>query len=247
MQRREGVLALQGDLSELSVADVIQITCRNGKTAKLTLERGDDEALLYVEQGHLVHAVMGELKGDEVVFSLLSWDEGSFSSEPGVRSPEKSISRTYTEILLEGARRLDEGELHEWGDLYEESDSQRIRRQEDVRTSDDAFRSLADYLEIDGVLGAVRAAEDGIVIEYEFKGDFDRAGAVTSYVGATAKKLVSVMSLSDFAYGTVQIGENSSPLMVLSSGDHFVGLVLKNNMSPTHIAAKLSKRRQGGW
>lgn len=234
-------MTFQGDLSELSVADVIQITCQDGKTARLVLHHGEEKAVLYIQKGQLVHAIMGDLQGEEVVFVLLNWDDGTFISKADIESTDRSISRSVTEILLEGASRLDEEDTHQWDDLYEKTTPQRVQSLEGIGSKYARKASLADYLKIDGVLGAVKVAGDGIVIEHEFKGDFERAGAVISYVGVSATKIISGLHLSEFSYGLVEIGEDSAPLMILPTGADFIGLVLVKNISPTHIVAKLKK------
>ncbi len=50
--------------------------------------------------------------GEEVIYKVLSWDEGEFVLDVGAESPEVTIKRNWSGLLLEGAKRLDELSQH---------------------------------------------------------------------------------------------------------------------------------------
>lgn len=231
---------LHGDLSAVSVADVIQLTCKDRKTAMLIMHHDEREARVYIENGELVHAEMGSNEGEEVVFRLLAWETGEFTSEAEVPSPKVTISKSTTELLLEGARRLDEGD---WGDLYDEAN---LKVASDEKSSgSQQEEKLHAYMEIDGVIGAICVTENGRVEEKSFDGDVERAASVVAVTGSSAGKIRRMMDFSDFSYGTIQIGERSSPLIVLPDGTHYIGLILAPDYSHTHIIAKLKREQLG--
>jgi predicted regulator of Ras-like GTPase activity (Roadblock/LC7/MglB family) len=101
-------MALYGSLTEMSVADLIQHNCQEGKTGLLTVDSAGKRALIYFRNGILVHAAQGMISGEEVVYETLSWNEGKFILEIGTPSPAVSIQRSWSTLLLEGARRIDE-------------------------------------------------------------------------------------------------------------------------------------------
>jgi hypothetical protein len=101
-------MALQGNLKVMTVADLIQHTCQEHKTARLTIAHNNKQAVLYFQNGAVQHAVLGGNQGEEVVYDLLTWQEGDFSLEMDVVPPQVTISRSWAGLLLEGARRLDE-------------------------------------------------------------------------------------------------------------------------------------------
>jgi hypothetical protein len=53
---------------------------------------------------------LGDLAGEAAVYQALAWKEGAFNLEAEVNPPSRSIERSYTALLFEGARRIDEGE-----------------------------------------------------------------------------------------------------------------------------------------
>lgn len=101
-------MALQGSLHDMSVADLIQHACQDGKTARIRIDAHGQRAGLYIDAGELTDAELAGEHGEEVVYRLLSWHDGTFTYEPGLRPPARTITRSYTGVLLTGAHLLDE-------------------------------------------------------------------------------------------------------------------------------------------
>lgn len=101
-------MSFQGSLKELPLPDIIQLVSVSGKTGKFTLTREGEEGVIYLQGGQISHARSGDLTGDEAIYALAIWNEGEFIFHPGEESPEKTISRSNTNLLMEAARRLDE-------------------------------------------------------------------------------------------------------------------------------------------
>jgi predicted regulator of Ras-like GTPase activity (Roadblock/LC7/MglB family) len=101
---------MKGRLEDMAVADLIQHNCQDRKVAKLELKSGTSKAELFFKNGNVVHAVLDDRHGEEAVYSLLAWEEGSFDSKGEIESPQVSITREWSSLLLEGMRRLDEAQ-----------------------------------------------------------------------------------------------------------------------------------------
>jgi predicted regulator of Ras-like GTPase activity (Roadblock/LC7/MglB family) len=101
---------MQGRLEDMAVADLIQHNCQDRKVAKFELKSGARKAELFFKNGNVVHAVLDDREGEEAVYDLLTWEEGSFASKGEIESPQVSITREWSSLLLEGMRRLDEGQ-----------------------------------------------------------------------------------------------------------------------------------------
>jgi len=101
-------MGMQGSLHDMSVADIIQVNCQDKKTALATIRSAGKEAQLYFRDGNVVHATMESSIGEEVIYNILAWDEGDFNIDLDVESPETTIKRNWSGLLLEGAKRLDE-------------------------------------------------------------------------------------------------------------------------------------------
>lgn len=101
-------MSFQGSLKELHLPDVIQLVSVSGKSGSFRLEREGHEGFIYLESGRMVHATLGKLSGEEAIYVLATWNEGVFRFNPGDGAPEKTITKSNTNVLMEAARRIDE-------------------------------------------------------------------------------------------------------------------------------------------
>lgn len=101
-------MAFQGSLKELPLPDIIQLVSVSGKTGKFTLTRDADRGFIYLKNGQMVHAVAGELVGEEAIYALAIWNHGDFQFTPAEEPERQTITKSNTNLLMEAARRLDE-------------------------------------------------------------------------------------------------------------------------------------------
>src|SRR6476660_3377127 len=101
-------MAFQGSLNELPLPDIIQLVSVSGKTGKFTLTRDADKGYIYLKNGQMVHAHVGELVGEEAIYALAIWNAGEFQFNPGEEPDRQTITKSNTNLLMEAARRLDE-------------------------------------------------------------------------------------------------------------------------------------------
>jgi hypothetical protein len=105
-------MAFQGSLKELPLPDIIQLVSVSGKTGVFALKRaGESNGEIYLRGGHIVHATVGELRGEEAVYELAIWPEGEFVFTPGTETPATTIQKSNTNLLMEAARRIDEWQV----------------------------------------------------------------------------------------------------------------------------------------
>jgi hypothetical protein len=105
-------MAFQGSLKELPLPDIIQLVSVSGKTGVFSLKRdGDSAGEIYLRGGQIVHAQVGDLKGEEAVYELAIWPEGDFVFTPGRETELTTIQKSNTNLLMEAARRIDEWQI----------------------------------------------------------------------------------------------------------------------------------------
>lgn len=105
-------MAFQGSLKELPLPDIIQLVSVSGKTGVFSLKRtGESAGEIYLRGGQIVHAHIGELKGEEAVYELAIWPEGEFVFTPGKETELTTIQKSNTNLLMEAARRIDEWQV----------------------------------------------------------------------------------------------------------------------------------------
>src|SRR4051812_10328504 len=114
-RRVEAARALKGDareieggLSQLPLADLLQILAANKRTGRLVLLNGQDRGEITLSGGRAANAREGDVEGEKALFRLLSWKEGSFAFNPGPAPARMKIDRTMEDALLEGAHHSDE-------------------------------------------------------------------------------------------------------------------------------------------
>jgi hypothetical protein len=101
-------MSFQGSIQELPVPDIIQLVSVSGKTGMFTLIRGVERGYIYLKNGQMVHAKLGELTGEEAIYALAIWSSGDFQFTPAEEPETVSIEKSNTSLLMEAARRLDE-------------------------------------------------------------------------------------------------------------------------------------------
>ena len=88
--------------------DIIQLVSVSGKTGKFTLSRETDRGFIYLKNGQMVHASVGDMIGEEAIYALAIWNQGEFQFTPGEEPERQTITKSNTNLLMEAARRLDE-------------------------------------------------------------------------------------------------------------------------------------------
>jgi len=64
-----------------------------------------------MNDGVVIHAEAASLSGEDAFYDLALWNKGSFSYIVGEVSPEQSIRKSGTSLLMEATRRMDEWNL----------------------------------------------------------------------------------------------------------------------------------------
>jgi len=111
-------VGVSGSLSEMSLADIIQILSAGRKTGKIILRNQEQSAEIHMEDGRVINALIDNLKGEEAFYKILYWSEGTFTIDPNIEISERLINLSTDSLMLEGYRRMDE-EQHtkEGGDI----------------------------------------------------------------------------------------------------------------------------------
>jgi CheY-like chemotaxis protein len=102
---------LSGSLQEKSFPEAFQLALAYGKSGTLVLTHGDANGRVYLQDGAVVHAEAYPLSGEEAFYALALWNRGLFSYTVGEVSPEQSIGKPGTSLLMEATRRMDEWNL----------------------------------------------------------------------------------------------------------------------------------------
>ena len=106
-------VAFAGDLNFINLGELLQLLGTIGGTGKLQIESqyASQPGLIYIQKGNPINASSGSLTGLDALYSLFGWIDGQFEFIREDISCEKVITKTRMEIILDGLRMLDEGNV----------------------------------------------------------------------------------------------------------------------------------------
>jgi hypothetical protein len=102
-------MALTGQLSDMSLAELIEFFCNQRKTGRLKIDYPRGHSVFFIKDGELVDARVGALSGADAVYFSLTLPNAAFDFSPDVQATRRTIDGAWTQVVLEGLRRLDEG------------------------------------------------------------------------------------------------------------------------------------------
>lgn len=109
---RRGPAPTEGQLSHLSLVDLLQMFSLNRKSGRLLLRFPGEEAEFWLKDGSVVDARGPVVRGEKAVVRYLARKDGTFQFHQGLDGevPDR-IGRTVDQLLLEAMRQGDELQL----------------------------------------------------------------------------------------------------------------------------------------
>jgi CheY-like chemotaxis protein len=104
--------SLSGSLTHHDLPGVMQMLGHAHQTGALHINAGATDALLFFDAGEITHAECGQLFGDEAVIHILKncveGGAGVYKFVYGTTSPQRTVLRTATDLMLDAMREYDE-------------------------------------------------------------------------------------------------------------------------------------------
>ncbi len=104
--REENVF--KGTVAGVGLADVIQINGLSRATSLLRVKQGEQLGVIYFQEGQVVHAMCGDLEGEDAFFKIMEFTGGRLDSMSFNDLPARTINAPVEALIIEAARRLDE-------------------------------------------------------------------------------------------------------------------------------------------
>lgn len=99
----------QGTLSDLHLADIIQLKCMSGSSAALQFTGPQGEkARVYFESGQVRHATAPGKEGVAAFNEIVNWKGGQISEVSGAAPSPRTIDLDWQILLMEAVRKIDE-------------------------------------------------------------------------------------------------------------------------------------------
>jgi|CXWK01.1.fsa_nt_gi hypothetical protein len=103
--------ALSGNLAQLKLIDILRLLHLSGRTGQLELTTEDGKfGEIYLVGGLVSHALYEEWIGEEAVYGLFSWGEGTFRFHSDETTDERTVSLGTDQIIEEAATYASEWE-----------------------------------------------------------------------------------------------------------------------------------------
>lgn len=99
--------ALSGRLSDIHLADVLQLMCNQGRRGVIAIE-GETSGRIHFDGARVVAARLQNRRGTHAVYAALALAEGTFSVTLDVVLPAPDVDAPTHALVMEGMRRLDE-------------------------------------------------------------------------------------------------------------------------------------------
>ena len=101
-------MALTGHLSDLSLSELIEFFCNQRKSGRLKVLYPKGAGYFYLQAGSVVDARIGVLRGIDAVYYALTLPNAEFEFSADAEAANRTINQPWTQVVLEGLRRLDE-------------------------------------------------------------------------------------------------------------------------------------------
>ncbi len=98
----------QGTVDGVDLIDIVQFNGLSRATAALKVTTGNREGMIFFKEGSVVHAMCGDITGEEAFFTILDFHGGSLQNINGVEPPIVSIEKSIEALLFKAAVQSDE-------------------------------------------------------------------------------------------------------------------------------------------
>ncbi|PIE72601.1 MAG: hypothetical protein CSA20_07095 [Deltaproteobacteria bacterium] len=161
-----------GTLKNVQLTDILQMSCIGGTSTAILVGKNGLEGIVYLIEGEIVHAEVGDIVGETAFYTIMGWNEGNFEFLMGKMPNKTTITLNWQHLIMEACRRQDENALSQADgeeavietSRGEEGDDKRIR----VLVVDDSAmmrKALASIFDKEGFLVVGSAANGAEALE----------------------------------------------------------------------------------
>jgi CheY-like chemotaxis protein/predicted regulator of Ras-like GTPase activity (Roadblock/LC7/MglB family) len=198
-------VGFSGAISVQTLPDIVQLYALSNATGALHVVHHAVDAAIWFERGAIVHAVTPGRTGVDAFYEIMLWSGGEFSMQLGSIAAEKTIRASWTELIMESCRQLDDR-----------------RRQIDLGASPNSTRgwSLApeqtESIDMDFDLQPEPKAEEHIVVDLIVKNPLTHQSKEKHM--ATVKESLSKLEVVDGFVGAALVDSESGMLLGQEGG-----------------------------
>lgn len=113
-----------GNAIEVELFDYVQMIALSGRDKLVEVTTPTGKGLIWFEHGDIVHVEYDQYRGEMAFYKLLGVNRGTFKEVFNREAPMQTVVRSSTHLLMEAARRSDEGILDNDDSDPEEDDDE---------------------------------------------------------------------------------------------------------------------------
>lgn len=106
---------MQGNLSQISLNDLLLLATSAKKSGVLKLTRGKETVDVYLDEGNIVHAKCPIGEGEKALLYPVTWSEGTFNLLPNGAPPAAATITKEASQILDDLKAM----THEWETILE--------------------------------------------------------------------------------------------------------------------------------
>ena len=180
------IYAIVGNLRDLNITNIIELNCVEKSTAQVTIKTRTGDAMVFFDEGEIVHARWGTLKGTDALYRILRLSDGAFRVTSDIAPPERTIFESWKGLVLEGMR------------VYDETERLKGRIVTDLA---DELRNFPDVSRV------LVAAKSGAVVHEQGPVEAERTYAIGAFLTAQASALSDELHLGPLSYAATVRGD----------------------------------------
>ncbi len=109
-QQTETMTGFEGNLADLSLAEVIQLLNLNQRDGILHIDASEKGEIVF-NNGQMVFGRYGQLTGENAIYKVVPQAIGTFRFEPGKKKVPRNITGSTMNLLIEACRLEDEQKM----------------------------------------------------------------------------------------------------------------------------------------
>jgi GGDEF domain-containing protein len=98
---------VRGDLAHVGAPTLLQSLVPAKVTGKLEVTSSQGTALVYMQSGVPMHATTVDAVGEDALIELMTWKDGQFVFEPGIRTDLQTVHQGIESLLAQGIQLSD--------------------------------------------------------------------------------------------------------------------------------------------
>src|SRR3712207_6744716 len=99
--RQKSFMVLTGHLDDYTLPGLVRMLHGQRKTGRLQIDYEESPAAFHFEDGRLVDARLGDLRGLETLYLALSLPGASFNFNPLIKAPERTVEERQQKLIHE--------------------------------------------------------------------------------------------------------------------------------------------------